>query len=198
MQITNDSVIALPTFRSVLYISVCINSTENSNLAPSTIENNSRTMCGCLCFTVSYPLCGHSGQPEYRPCTGQSSHQVNDISLVISEESEFNGFCPECFLLPDPRDSPGHQLQGKSYSHDISEFDDRVKVLVENLYSHNADHLKTNSQDLLAFVKQSGQQLYEHGPGFRVSQDQVLESTFWKLMADFWVKLDAGHCPPLE
>ena len=64
--------------------------------------------------------------------------------------------------------------------------------------THIADHLKTNSQDLLAFVKQSGQQLYEYGPGFRVSQNQVLESKFWKLMADFWVKLDAGHCPPLD
>jgi hypothetical protein len=117
---------------------------------------------------------------------------------VISDESEFNGFCPECFLLPDPRDSSGHQLQRKRYSHDISGFDDKQKVLVENLYSHNADHLKTNSQNLLAFVKQSGQQLYNYDPGFGVPQGQILEATFWKLLADFWVKLDAGHCPAQE
>jgi hypothetical protein len=118
---------------------------------------------------------------------------------VISEASEFNGFCPKCFLLPDPRDSPGHQLQGKRYSHNISEFEGRKKVYVNDLYSHNADHLETNSQDLLAFVKQSGQQLHdEYSIRFEAYLDQVLKGAFWKLLADFWVKLDAGHFPPLE
>jgi hypothetical protein len=73
------------------------------------------------------------------------------------------------------------------------------KGLVKKLYLHNADHLKTNSQDLLAFVQQNGQQLHEeYSAMFEEYLDEVLHRIVPTLMTDFWVKLDEGFFPPLE
>ena len=58
-----------------------------------------------MCFSCDlfYLMCGHSGQKEYRVCDAPEScvglrHYGKEEGMIIPDR-----FCPECFMLPDPR-----------------------------------------------------------------------------------------------
>jgi hypothetical protein len=79
----------------------------------------------CISYTLLYHACGHSGPPELFPCLNLESEGSCDQVLSRTQEefidesqlgvadprksnasimnSEFHHFCPDCFMLPNPR-----------------------------------------------------------------------------------------------
>jgi hypothetical protein len=145
----------------------------------------------CQSFTFSFPACKHQGENEIRRCAAE--HCTETTHRIIS--SDLLEFCPECFLLADPRsalpeDSPFKQYAGANIEENRAWANIGREAnfwFVRDTYVRAgffSDAAVFRDENIPLFVAADGSKLGE-------GRKKILSDLHRFLIWDFWERLNA-------
>ncbi|KAH7409555.1 hypothetical protein BKA64DRAFT_705321 [Cadophora sp. MPI-SDFR-AT-0126] len=141
----------------------------------------------CLSYDVFYGQCKHEITTFHR------CGNVRDDCLIRQAHSGFDMFCPDCFLLPDPRDTPYHvtfeyiPYTGPAYFD--YQFGSFHQETAQYLWAQARDHMHNHPNDLLAFVD-SERDVKKPLPELAA---RMLSGIQLILICDFWSRLQTSN-----
>ncbi|PVH80108.1 hypothetical protein DL98DRAFT_532317 [Cadophora sp. DSE1049] len=118
---------------------------------------------------------------------------VRDDCPLREVQTAYDIFCEDCFLLPDPRDSPFHVTEdGERYTGPACPrflFDEFRQETARRLWAQARDHMHDHPNDLYVFVD-AERDVKEPLPDLA---RRMLGGIHLILMCDFWMRLDTEN-----